>query len=256
MQENSRKLINEFIRISKKGWIKSVSKSIGSVGLTFEKELGKKPDSMYFPDYYGTEIKCTTYYSKYPLFLFTLAFDGPTFPEINRIVEKYGYYDKDYKDKKVLFEKLSCANYTIVNDKYKFKLEIDDKEDKLYLCIYNLYDELLEKKSFVYFESIKNHLLLKLNKLAIIYAFKKKIDKEDYFRYYKIDIYNIRSFETFLKLLKEGEIEVTLISRISKSGIDAGRYRNKNLVFHIKKEKISLLFNQKFSSSTNEFTII
>ena len=254
MQENSRKLINEFIRISKKGWIKSISKSIGSVGLTFEKELGKSPDSMYFPDYYGIEIKCTTYYSKYPLFLFTLAFDGPTFPEINRIVEKYGYYDKDYKDKKVLFEKLSCINYNIVNDKFKFKLEIDEKEERLYLCVYNLYDELLEKKSFVYLDSIKNHLLLKLNKLAIIHAFKKKIKNEDYFRYYKLDIYNIKTFETFIKLLKEGIIDITLIARISKSGIDRGRYRNKNLVFHIK--KIPLLFNKTFSSSSKEFTII
>ena len=84
MHENSKKLIDEFYRISQKGWIKSTSKSFGSVGLTFEKELGKSPDSLYFPDYYGIEIKCTTHYSKYPLYLFTIAFDGPTFPEIDR----------------------------------------------------------------------------------------------------------------------------------------------------------------------------
>lgn len=106
MKKEEKQFIQEFHKIADKGWIKSVSNSWGSVGLTFEKELNKSPDSLYFPDYYGVEIKCTNRYSRYPLFLFTIAFDGPTFPEINRIVEKYGYPDKDFIDKKVLFEKL------------------------------------------------------------------------------------------------------------------------------------------------------
>ena len=59
----------------------------------------------------------------------------------------------------------------------------------------------------------------------------KKVLDEKYFRYYKIDIYNLISFERFLRLLKFGVIEVSLISRISKSGEDIGRYRNKKLVF-------------------------
>lgn len=256
MNENNKKLIDEFYRISKKGWIKSASKSFGSVGLTFEKELGKDPDSLFFPDYYGTEIKCTTHYSKYPLYLFTLAFDGPTFPEINRIVEKYGYYDKDYKDKKVLFAKLSCINKTIINDKYKFKLQIDQKEEKLFLCIYNLYDELIERESFVYLDSIKNHLMLKLNKMALIKAFKTKKNQEEYFRYYKMDIYLMKGFETFLNLLQEGKIEVSLIARIGKSSNQKGRHRNKNLVFNLKKENIDMLFEKTFSSDSKVFTIL
>lgn len=96
MTEEIKKLIDNFKIIANKKWIKSVSKSFGSIGITFEKELDKNPDALYFPDYYGTEIKCTSRYSRYPLFLFTVAFDGPSFPEINRIVEKYGYLDKTY----------------------------------------------------------------------------------------------------------------------------------------------------------------
>lgn len=42
MDKNIELLINEFKKISKKGWIKSINKSFGSVGLTFENELGKK----------------------------------------------------------------------------------------------------------------------------------------------------------------------------------------------------------------------
>ena len=114
MNEEVKKVVDNFKIIANKKWIKSVSKSFGSIGITFEKELNKNPDALYFPDYYGTEIKCVSRYSRYPLFLFTVAFDGPSFPEINRIVEKYGYPDKTYPDKKVLFEKVSCNKKTFV----------------------------------------------------------------------------------------------------------------------------------------------
>lgn len=247
MSDEIVKLIENFKFIANKKWIKSVSKSFGSIGLTFEKELDKFPDAMYFPDYYGTEIKCTSRYSHYPLFLFTVAFDGPTFPEINRIVEKYGYYDTEYPDKKVIYEELNCRVKHKVNEKYKFKLEVDENEEKLYLCVYDLDDVLIERESFVYLKTIYDHLMLKLNRLAVVYASSKKINNDKYFRYYKIEIYNLISWERFIRLLKFGEINVSLISRISKSGNDAGRYRNKNLVFKIKKNKIEKLFKKVYS---------
>ena len=56
----------------------------------------------------------------------------------------------------------------------------------------------------------------------------------------------IKGFEVFLNLLKRGIIEVSLISRISKSGVDVGRYRNKNLVFMIDKSDLDKLFDQVY----------
>lgn len=45
---------------------------------------------MFFPDYYGTEIKCTTRFSGYLISLFLKSFDGPLLYEMSRILEKYG----------------------------------------------------------------------------------------------------------------------------------------------------------------------
>lgn len=244
MDENIELLINEFKKISKKGWIKSINKSFGSVGLTFENELGKKPDAMYFPDYCGIEIKCTSKYSKYPLYLFTAAFDGPTFPEINTIVEKYGWNDKDYPDKKVLYAKLGFKEKKLINNNYKFKLTFNDTKDKIYLCVYDLNDNLIDKESFIYLDTLYNHFILKLNILALIYATTKNEKQEKYFRYYKMIIYKVTSFERFLTLLENDIIKVDLISRMNKSGIDAGRYRNKNLVFYIYKDKMEKLLKE------------
>ena len=247
-------LLKKFKIISKKKWIKSVCNNHGGVGITFENELGKKSDSLFFPDYDGIELKCTTTYSNYPLYLFTVAFDGPTFPEIERITQLYGYPDKDFPNKNVLFTKLSVNKLNIVNNKYKFKLYIDKREGKMYLKVFDLNNNLIEMKSFIYLKSIYDHIILKLSKMAVIYAYRKNENKNDYFRYYKITIYELFSFDKFLELLEEGIIIVDLISRINKSGVDKGRYRNKNLVFSIRKQDIEKLYDKiyEYNSDTNE----
>lgn len=239
-------LLDNFKRISSKCWIKSVNHNHGGIGVTFERELDKKSDALFLPDYEGIELKCTTKYSKYPLYLFTLAFDGPSFPEINRLIELYGYPDADFKDKKVIFTKLSLNQSHIIDNRFKFQLFLNKKEEKLYLKVYDINDNFIEMKSFVYLKSIYDHLTIKLSKLAIINAYKKNVKGDDYFRYYKINIYEIISFDKFLELLENDYIVVDLIARLNKSGIDKGRYRNKNLVFSIRKQNINKLFNKIF----------
>lgn len=80
--------------------------------------------------------------------------------------------------------------------------------------------------------------------MAIIYASKKVIDNHPYFRYYLITIYKLKSFETFMELLEKDYIRVKIVGRISRSGIEKGRQKNKNLVFSIPKEFIDLLFQK------------
>lgn len=246
-------LLDQFIRINQKSWIKSITKNQNGIGMTFERELGKLPDSLYFPDYAGIEIKCTTRFSKYPLYLFTVAFDGPTFPEIDRIVDLYGYPDKDFSDKNVLFTKLCFKHKILTKSNYKLQLEYNKKEEKIYLKVYDIEDNLIEKKSFIYIDSILNHLYVKMNNLAVIYAAKKKINNEDYFRYYKILFYKLK--DNFLNLLKNDTVNIDLISRIGKSGVEKGKYCNKNLVFSIKKNNIEKLFEKiyEYDADKNNF---
>jgi len=253
MDNDFRDLISEFMRISKKGYIKEVKNAFGSIGLTFERELNKAPDSKYLPDYKSIEIKCTSRFSRYAMTMFTVAFDGPNENEISRLVNKYGWYDEDFKDKKVLFTKLGFSYFnTINNDKYNLLLELDEKEGKIYLCVYNKRKKLIERKSYVYISTVLNHLNIKLKKLALIYASIKK-GEDNYYRYYRILCYKLKSEELFIKLLKEDIIEVRLISRLSKSGPEKGRYRNKNLIFEIKKDKIDKLYDKIYECSLDNY---
>jgi len=242
MDTNFKELLEEFKKIANKKWIKCGCSGHGNVGLTFENALNKKADTNYTPDYKNIEIKCTTRYSRFPISLFSVAFDGPTDKEIIRLNETYGTFDKDFEDKKTLIKKVRTNSLAHLKSGYYMNLLIED--DKLFLCVYDENNKLIEKEAYIYLETIKTHLLTKLKQLAIVKASKKKINNTEFFRYYKINLYLLKNFETFFKLLKNGNIEASIISRISKSGINDGKYYNKNIVFKIKKENINKLFDE------------
>lgn len=242
MEDNCKNLLEKFKKISKSGWIKGINNYTNSAGLTFESLLNKKTDSMFFPDYQGIEIKTTQRFSRYPITLFSKSFDGPSLYQMNEILKKYGKSDIIYKDKKILNCNLSCNRKTLINGKYYFRINISENDKKIYLEVYDVFDKLIEKDAFVNFETLKTHLELKLSTLALIYASKKNIENIPYFRYYKIIIYKLLSFDKFIELLKNDIIIVEIVGRISRSGVEIGRQRNKNLVFKISKENINKLF--------------
>ena len=147
-----------------------------------------------------------------------------------------------YKDKKQLNVTLNCKNNILVNNKYYFKLEVSDFEKRIYLLIFDKTNKLIERNSYIEFETLKKRLELKLSLLALVFASKKLINNHPYFRYYKITIYKLLSFENFIDLIKKNIIIISLVGRVSRSGLEAGRQRNKNLVFQIDKNNISKLF--------------
>ena len=250
MDKNIELLIKKFKNIANKGWIKSVSKSTGSIGLTFEKELNKKPDNKWLPDYKGIEIKCTTKSNRYPIGLFSLAFEGPTVAEINRIVEKYGHYDRIYKNKKILFANLNNDKPTIINRKYIFKLDVDTKDKKIYLCVYDLLNNLIERKSYIHIDTLQKHASIKLRKLAIIYGTSKIKDGIKYFKYNEISIYRLDTMEKIILALKEGLITVQLAVNVGKTGSRKGKLRNKNLTFRLNSSSIDEVFSKVYEYSS------
>lgn len=237
-------LLEKFKVISNIGWIKGINNNTNSVGLTFENLINKKADSLFFPDYKGMEIKCTTRFSRFPISLFSLAFDGPSLYEINKILQKYGNNDSLYENKKSLLGNLKLNKNIVINDKYFFKLVINYKEERIYLNIYDIYYNLIESESYITFDSIRKHLLIKLSNLALVVASKKVDNDNSYFRYYKITIYKLKGFKEFLTSLEHNDITVNLVCRVSRSGEDKGRQKNKNLVFQIKKDAVSSLFEE------------
>ena len=248
MESNFKSLVIKFKEINKKGYIKGINNNlINSAGLTLENLLNKKADSLFFPDYKDIEIKCTQRFSRYPISLFSLSFDGPELFESNYLLENYGKYDNLIKSKKILITKLKYKEKILVYNKYHFELDIDYTKKKLYINIYDLNNNFIESRGFIDFDSLEKRTNIKLKKLALIFASKKIINNNLWFRYYKINCYKFKNFNTFLDLIKTNDIEITLMLRIGRSGKNLGKNKSKNILFMINKNNISKLFNKIYS---------
>ena len=239
-------IINKFKEINQMKYVKGInSKSFNSCGLTFEKLLGKEPDSSFFPDLNQYEIKCTQRFSQYPITLFSLAFDGPELFETNYLLETYGYNDSQFSDHKKLIKQLKYDKMVYVNNCY-FELKIDEDNYYIYINIYDKDKQFIEKRGILDFDSISKRINLKLKNMCLIYASKKKTDDGPYFRYYKIECYTFKDFEQFIKLIKSGVIVLTIMLRFSRTQNSFGKNRNKGIVFAIQKDQVSSLFNLEY----------
>ena len=247
MTTEFKNLITKFKEINKRKYIKGINNNlINSAGLTFENLLGKKADSMFFPDYEGIEIKCTQRYSHYPIGLFSLAFEGPELFETSQILKKYGYRDYIFFGYKKLIGTLKYNEKVLIGRRY-FELNIDENNKRIFLNIYNKNNKLLDTRGFIDFNTIKERLETKLSNFCLIYASKKKDNNDLYFRYYKIECYILKDFNTFLNLIKTNEITITIMLRFSRNYNTLGKNKNKGLLFAIDKEKVDKLFNKIYS---------
>lgn len=240
MSNNMLNLLSKFTNIANQGWVKGINNNKNSVGLTFEHLLEKKVDSDFFPDYRDIEIKCSQRYSYFPIHLFDKAFDGPYLFETNEILEKYGARYNFIFDKKHLKVEFKVDEDVLVHDKYLFRLNVSDSDKRIYFDIYNKDKELLDRP-YIDFDTIKNHLLIKLSNLAFIYASKKEIGYSKYFRYYSISFFKLKGFETFIDLIKKGIVTLDLECRVSLSK-NFGKQKNKGIEFRLPKDKIEMLF--------------
>jgi len=66
-----------------------------------------------------------------------------------------------------------------------------------------------------------------------------------------LDKYTLKGEKHIVDLIKEGIIIVSLESRIGLSGVNQGKYKNKNLVFKLKKDYIEDLYNKELTFDNN-----
>ena len=243
-QKTIKQLKKEFEKISKKGYIKGIYNNFASIGRTFENELNLPRNIMEIPDYNGVEIKTRRTYSKSYITLFNAVPDGERKNEIERLKNTYGYPCKRDRRYKVLYANAYGNIKNFGGIKYQYKLDVDRQNKKIYLCIYDRYDNLLEREvywSFIYLES---KIILKLQTLAIVNAWTKEIDGWNYFRYHKIDFYLLKDFETFLNLIEKGIIRVTFKVDIHFDKNHYGQTYDHGCGFAIKEENITKLYTK------------
>ena len=246
MKEKFEKLYNKFRIISDKKYIKGIYNSPSSIGRTFEFQLGLEMNKENEPDYEGIEIKTRRTYSKSFISLFTAVPDGKAPLEVVRIKDTYGYPCKRDRRYKVLYVE-ACANkLNFGGIKFQYKLNVDRKTKKVYLCIYNKKGELLEQEVYWSFDYLKEKLTRKLQLLAIINVWPKKIDGWNYFNYYKIKFYVLKGFNDFISLLEQGQIFLKIKVDIYFDSKNYGKVYDHGCSFSISEADIERLFNRYY----------
>jgi len=243
MNEDLKKLKKEFIRIKNMGYVEASRSGTTGIGKTFEDLLGKKDDRLGSPDYNGIEIKTKRSYSRAYITLFNAIPNGNNEYEIKRLRNNFGYPDKILKNEKVLNVSVQGNCSTLVADRYLFKLEINYDESKIYLVIYDKYMNFIEKESFWEFNILKDKLEIKFKYLALIKAWPQNINNKEYYKYYDIEFYKLKSFEDFLYLIEDGTIRVTFKIGVFRKGTRIGDIHDRGTGFEIQEIDLYKLFD-------------
>lgn len=235
-------LQEKFKRISEKGYIKGIYNCSSSIGRTFENELNLPRNEFGVPDYNGIELKTRRAYSKSRITLFTAVPDGTDLFEIERLKNLYGYPYKKDRRYKALYADVYGNKLTFGGRKYQYKLEVNRRQEKVYLLVYDRYSKLKEKRVYWSFKYLERKILNKLQCLAIVDVWPKNIDGWNYFKYYKINFYDYKGFDIFLQLLEDGIIIITLKIDIHLDEKRYGHTYDHGCSFRIKKEDITKLY--------------
>ena len=243
MQSDIKELLKKFYKIKKLGYVKSQRQGHTGIGYTFEKLIGKEEESFCIPDFNSIEIKTKHKYGKQDLTLITAEPDSEIVSPVKQLVEKYGYADKNMPKYKILNIPLSTTSSTYLGNNIFFKLQVNNKKERIELIIVK---NKIKMQTNIYwtFQMLQERIERKLKHLAIVFANSKQIKKEEYLYYNEINFYKLKSFNTFISLVENGDIKIYIRTGIFKSGKRIGELKNRGTCFKIAISNIEKLYTK------------
>lgn len=242
MEDTIIKLAMQFNEIIKLGWVESKRAGSTGIGYTFERLLNCEENNLSYPDYDGIEIKTKRFYTVGYISLFNIASDGDTLFSLNDLYNSFGYPDKIFPQFNVLNISLFANRYTNIGYSKCFKLTIDKDYNKIKIVAINKYKNITNNSVSWSFQLLKETLERKLCYLAFVKAFNKFDNKKEYFKYDTIFFYKLKDFNTFIKLIEQGIIRLTIKIGIHKSGDKFGKMKYHGCGFDINEKDLDKLF--------------
>jgi hypothetical protein len=142
----------DFLVIKGKGWIESHRTHDTGIGKTFEDLIGVVENNNLLADYKDVlEIKSTRELGKGMVTLFTKSPSHP--PKVNSYLrEKYGAPDTNANNLKTLHTTFSTLKFNTFVNKFGFRLEVNEKSEKIRLLVKNLQsDKIIDTEIFYTF---------------------------------------------------------------------------------------------------------
>lgn len=239
------KFNNEFNKIKKKGWISSKRNGSTGIGYTFETMLNKKEDNFPIADYGDIEIKTIHNYLKEKVIhLFNATPDGDYLFPIKEIIQNLGYPDKNNPEYRVFNMDVTAMKYTNIGYNKKMILKVDYNNKKIYLKIISKDKNIENMKISWSFDLLRERIEHKIKKLAIVGANTKKNQNIEKFKYTGYRIYEIKSFDHFIKNIENGNIVITFKIGNFKTGKRKGQIHDHGTGFSIKYNNIEELYTR------------
>lgn len=238
-------LNNKFLRIKNLGFVEGINqRSKGNAGITFEKLLGKENDNFQVADFGGIEIKVQNQFNSKILRFFSLVPSNSFGIQLKRLRNSYGTEDSVFKGIKNLQGFVSTIRKNRIQSGYKFQLELNYLEEKLYLLIFDKDGCLVEKNIYWDFDDLIKTVERKLNTLAIVNFKTKKLNNKLQFHYYNINYYKAKSIAVFFKLIELGKIKINFDLGIYRSGLKIGKEHDNGIFFYLNNNDFLQLYNK------------
>jgi hypothetical protein len=237
------KIIEGYKKVKSLGYIKSKRKNNTGIGKTFEDYIGITENNDAAPDYVGYEVKSHREEAASYVTLFTKS---PSYPKGANayLKDTYGSPYEEYPDMKKIHTSMFASKYNTYENRYSFRLIIDEISRKIRIGIYSIDShELIDDSVFYTFDVIEKAMNNKLHSLFYVGAERKYVLGEEYFHYNKAEIYTGPSLEIFIQLLKDGVIMYDIRIGSYKSGRSYGKPHDHGSGFRIKECNISKLYS-------------
>lgn len=248
MKMNRDRIIREFRRIKKLGYLQSKRGHNTGIGKTFEDYLGVKENNLKDPDFAGFEVKSQRELSNSYITLFTKS---PSHPKgANRYLrDAFGKPDSMFESIKVLHTSCFGNKYNTYLDKYGFRLKIDKELERVIFEAKHLGSgEIIDQNVYWTFESLNRAIEKKLKGLLFVTAETRKIGGNESFHYTKAKVFINLRFEKFLSEIQNGAImfDVRIGAYKTHGKASFGRPHDHGSGFRIKRENLPSIFDQVF----------
>lgn len=234
-------LKKKFEEIKKMGWIESKRCGTTGIGYTFETLIGKEEESFPIPDYGTIEIKTRFRNSKEDMTLFNASPDGDYLFPTRKMYEKYGFPDKKFPNYKVFYANISTLA-KFAGKENRFKLLVDRSKKKIKIIVIDRIGNLEDTEVSWSFDILKEKIERKIKYLAIVKADCKFYFGKQHFKYYEINFYVLKNFETFISLIEKGIVKTVFAIGFYKSGPKLGQMNSHGVGFDIAEKDIEKLF--------------
>ncbi len=232
----------DFLAIKSKGFIESHRTHNTGIGKTFEDAIGIIENNSSLADYQGIlEIKSKRDLSKSMLTLFTKSPSNPKGAN-SYLRETYGHSDKN--NMKILHTTISATKFNTFFSKIGFKLEVDEKAEKIFILVKDLtIDKIIDTSICYTFADLKQIIETKCENIAFINGDTKIENGKELFHFKEATLLKDLTFQKFIQFLKDGLIVYDIRIGVYGAGASKGKTHDHGSGFRVLKNNIPKVFN-------------